>query len=213
MKFYIIGNTVKDPEICCSAKKAVFISDDLEISIDKFKNYINEIRFTNCYLLVDFETSKKNPSSITATNIENDHEKIMPFFIIGEWHLGENKDQFIRADHTILTKNGFIHEFMNNVDVIRDMIYCLNNHVQFTLEITYFKETITFGYKEVQEFRRLIVDSVDIIRRKGYSVKKFKIKPISWKVAPINRILRLYKLDKNPKYCEVKDKLQVMEVK
>jgi hypothetical protein len=195
MKFYIFGNTVKDSEICCSATKAAFISDDLEVSIDKFKDYINEVRFTNCYLVVDFETSKKNVP-IGVVTIENDHEKIMPFFIIGEWHIGESKDEFIRVDHTILTKNGFIHEFMNNVDVIRDMIYCLNNHIQFTLEITYFKEAITFGHKEIQEIRRLIVYSVDIIRGRGYSIKKFKIKPVSWKVVPISRIFRLYKLEK-----------------
>ena len=121
----------------------------------------------------------------------------MPFFIIGEWHIGGNKNNFVRTDHTILTKNGFVHEFMNNVDVIRDMIYCLNNHIQFTLEITYSKEDMILGYHEIREFRRLIVDSVDIIRKKGYSIKKFKINSPDWDMIPINRILRLYRLEKN----------------
>ena len=87
MKFYIFGNMVEEKAICCSARKATFISDDLETSINRFKDYINEVRFTNCYLVVDFETSKKNTSSLNATTIENHHEKVMPFFIIGEWHI------------------------------------------------------------------------------------------------------------------------------
>lgn len=210
MKFYIFGNMVEEKEICCPARKAIFISDDFETSIDRFRNYINEVRFTNCYLVVDFETAKKN-SSITATTIENHNEKIMPFFIIGEWHIGDNKNDFIRKDHTILTKNGFVHEFMNNVDVIRDMIYCLNNHIPFTMEITYSKDENILGYYETREFRRLIVDSVDIIRKKGYSIKKFKINSPNWNIVPINRVLRLYKLDKNKNYnCNIEDKLQIM---
>lgn len=210
MKFYIFGNVMKEKEICCSARKATFISDDFNTSIDRFRNYINEVRFSNCYLVVDFETSKKSTSSLTATTIENHHNKIMPFFIIGEWHIGEDKNNFIRTDHTILIKNGFIHEFMNNADVIRDMIYCLNNHIQFTLEIVYLRKENILGYDEVREFRRLIVDSVDIIRKKGYSIKKFKLNSPDWEIVPINRILRLYKLDKNHKYYENDDKFQVI---
>lgn len=207
MKFYIFGNVVREKEICCSARKATFISDDFNTSLDRFRNYINEVRFTNCYLVVDFETSKKK--SLTATTIENHHDKIMPFFIIGEWHIGEDKNNFIRTDHTILMKNGFIHEFMNNADVIREMIYCLNNHIQFTLEIAYSRKENILDYKEVREFRRLIVDSVDIIRKKGYSVKKFKLNSPDWDTIPINRILRLYKLDKNYNYHD-QDELQVI---
>ena len=208
MKFYIFGNTVKNKEICCSAKKAAFISDDFETALYRFRDYINEIRFTNCYLLVDFETAKKNTSSFSAIGIDNDFEKIMPFFIIGEWHVGEDKNSSIRKDHTILTKNGFVHEFMNNETVVRDLIYCLNNHIQFTLEIVYAKieDIKNYDFSERREFRRIIVDSIDIIRNKGYSIKKFKITPINWEVPPINRVLRLYKLEKminkhdNPDY-------------
>lgn len=212
MKFYIFGNTTKETEICCSVKKAAFISDDLETSINRFRDYVHEVRFTNCYLVVDFEVSKKNTSSINASTLENNYDKTLPFFIIAEWHIGEDKNLLARVDHTILTKNGFIHEFMNNVDVIRDVIYCLNNHIQFTLEITYSVPTTILGYKEIQEFRRLIVDSVDIIRDEGYSVKKFKLNISNWQVVPINRIFNLYKIEEkvDPEYDEFVNQFQVI---
>ena len=194
MKFYIFGNTTKNKDMSCNTKKAIFASDDFEACLYKLKNFVRELRFTNCYLIADFGTYKKK--SLFAKTI-NDYDEMMPFFIVAEWHIGEDKDLLIRSDYTVITKGGFVHEFMNNANAVREVLYCINNNIEFTLEILYYVPVTIMGHKELKEINKIITSSSIMIENsKSKGVKRFKLNSPEWISPKIERTFKPFEIQK-----------------
>ena len=198
MKFYIFGNNKE--YFISSTKKALFKSDNLDEAVEKFNSFVDEIRNFNIFLLVDFEINKQS----FISGLEKDLEGNLPFFIISEWHLGQNENNItIRSDHTIIKKNGFIHEFQNNLVAIRDFISCIERKIDCQFDIVYEKksEIIDRENKTIfvrkRKFNRKIADSKSILEGKKVSpLKRIKLSSDNdWIFVPIeNKVLSLFDL-------------------
>lgn len=178
MKYYIFGNTKKSRIIQQSTKKAAYSSDDLIDALEVFKSYINEVRYTNCYLVVDYDNV--TPSLFTVYSVDNDLHSKMPFFIIGEWHLGEDKDHIIRADHTSIRRKGFIHEFNNNLLAAKEFHYCIAGKMYASMNIMYSRVSDINGVNVDQSYSRLVGNTCDIMATKKIYNKKFRITSPNW---------------------------------
>lgn len=180
MRFYIIGNMSLGKDISMPVKKAAFSSSDLDTTIDTFVNFVNEVRFTNMYLVADFEVSKQ--PMLDTFNRDSDS---LPFFVIGEWHIGDDKSEVIRNDITVVQKKGFEHEFSNNLTAMREFLYCINNHIECVFKIRYGKHDSYYHIDKVIE--RHICSSVQVVRaHKKIPLRKVKISGIDkWQMTPM----------------------------
>lgn len=186
MKFYIFGNNTGNSTINTSAKKAAYITNDLDCAVEMYKKYVKEVRFANIYLVMDYE-AKKRPL-FTPESVNDDFDEMLPFFILGEWHIGEDSDSIIRGDHTEVSFGGFCHEFENNIDALRLYLSFLEKkNLKFT--ILYSKSKNIHGKLITREFKRIIADHDELQRRvatgKGYSpIRNVIINTPDWDFSP-----------------------------
>ena len=171
MKYYIFaGNT---PVIKSTIKKAKYSSTKLRVIIDRFDIMINQGAYNHCYLIVDFESNKKIPV-FGALDIARDEDKQMPFFIIGEWHIGQDQSDYIRTDLIQIVKNGFVHEFDNNYDAMREIEFCIENKTWFVMSILYSRVERRGNIKLNRTFVRQICDMSEYIERRRKNLKPLK---------------------------------------
>lgn len=205
MKFYIFGSE-KDT-FTTTSRKALGEFEDLDEALAKFEKCIREIRENNIYLIVDFEVYGKF-NMFATSNIDEDYADNLPFFIIGEWHVGDDPKMYVRTDHTVLTYGGFNHEFDNNINALRLFINYYNSGRDCEFDIVYskIKKLDTGNYKSV--FRRKIAKSSVLynIEKSGVyrPINKFKIHTPNWdKVESTPRIFYNYFLNNSKKEVEV----------
>lgn len=107
--YYVIGND-KLPFATNLNKSERFAS--IEDAKDEFDLEVRELRFNNIYLIADFGTSG---NYVFHNKISKCKDNILPFFIIGEWHTGMDRDKSIRKDFTTITsKEGIKIEYLDN---------------------------------------------------------------------------------------------------
>lgn len=186
MKFYIFGNTNDKKNFVISSKKAVYSSENLNEALNKYEEYVDRASYSNCYFVADFEVYR-NSKMFGSISLGKDTDLNLPFFIIGEWHLGEtDKNNCIRKDHTIIKKRGFTHEFENNLVAIKEFIFCVENNIDCEFSIIYSK-IFDLNCKSVnRQFVRKISSRADVIRSRGNSIKKFKLNSPDWYFHPVN---------------------------
>ena len=134
MRYYIFGSD-KSETIKTRVSKAVFASESIIEAADKFKKYTNEIRYRNMYLIADYGCI--GGSAFVYTTIEpksfNDY---IPFFIIMEYHFGQDRSLIVRNDHTTIThKRGYSQVFDDNLKaaiIFEDCVYNMQT-CQFTI--------------------------------------------------------------------------------
>lgn len=184
MKFYIFGNNRNNMTIKTKSKKALYKSSSLDDTLEQFKLFVDQVRHNNLYMIADFEDNKT--SMFKVSSLDNDLDNKMPFFIIAEWHIGNNKNRIIRCDHTFIEKKGFLHEFQNNLIAIQDYLYSVENGDCVSFGIIYSKFEKVAGRMVEKQFKREISNS-DKRRIKGNPIKKIKISSNSWNFVPISR--------------------------
>lgn len=185
MKFYIVGNNTCGPSVKIKMNKAPFNSFDLEEALEMFKSVIEEVRYRDCYLVCDFENF--NRSLFGYESIENDLERHIPFFIIGEWHVGEDKTNIIRADHTELVFKGYKQEFENNLTAIRSFINYISEHSNVIFNIVYQKDDTIEGVKVSRKFTRKIADGYSVSHAiyNPKPIKKIHVTSPKWDFVPL----------------------------
>ena len=123
MRFCILGTDHYNSDEL-KTKKPVYQSTNLEETVRKFQQFINEVRYKRMYLVADFECYKKKP--FTASVMTEDFKDTIPFIIIGEWIVGNDRDNWVRCDRMNLHTTGFKREFINNLAAVRKFIDYLN---------------------------------------------------------------------------------------
>lgn len=188
MKYYIFGSLSHNKTISTHRKKAVFSSTNLDAAMNKFIDYVNEVRYNNMYLIVDFEVDKPRWKS----SLENDNDETLPFFIIADWNSRkDSKTEYVRTDSTVLSRAGFDHQFSNNLVAMREFLYCIENHIECELKIKYTKY-FDNDFQLDKYYERTICNSVDLVRaEKKYPLKRLKLTGITWynvetKYKPVN---------------------------
>lgn len=205
MKFYILGTNKSNHVIKTS--KPLFESYNLDEAINVFEKYINEIRKTKLFLIVDFEKTKK--SKFKYLNIDNDYENTeggtsVPFFIIGEWSLGLNNDMCIRSDRTQIVMRGFNREFTDNLAAFRYFYLCITKLIPCEFRLLYKQRFYKDGNLYFKLFNRkiAIVDkySTPLSNTITHSANKFYIPRLNWEPIPLEKNNR----DINDYFLEVK---------
>ena len=181
MKFYILGTNKSNHVIKTS--KPLFESYNLDKAINVFEKYINEIRKTKLFLIVDFEKTKK--SKFKYLNIDHDYEDTeggtsVPFFIIGEWSLGLNNDMCIRSDRTQIVMRGFNREFTDNLAAFKYFYSCITKLIPCEFRLLY-KQRF---YKDGKlYFKHIYADETEISLEMFGEYKwgeEFKISKVSY---------------------------------
>ena len=205
MKFYILGTNKSNHAIKTS--KPLFESYNLDKAINVFEKYINEIRKTKLFLIVDFEKIKT--SKFKYLNIDHDYEDTeggtsLPFFIIGEWSLGLNNDMCIRSDRTQIVMRGFNREFTDNLAAFRYFHTCITKLIPCEFRLLYKQRFYKDGNLYFKLFNRkiAIVDkySTPLSGTIKYSKNKFYIPRLNWETIPLEKNNR----DINDYFLEVK---------
>ena len=209
MKFYIFGNTKKCSTIVANRKSAAFTSDDLNATLETYKNYINEVRFTNIYFIADFELFGSAGLFKKTVTLDEDNNPVLPFLVIGEWHNGENKDNIIRCDKTIITRKGFTHQFNDNLAALQEFLYCIDNHIKSEFSIEYSRTKIMNGVKTKCDYFRMIADSVAVVRNtKPKPINRIRLFETDWKtdfnIVDKSKFV-MYKLEKPEEKKEKED--------
>ena len=177
MRFYIFGSD-KD-KINVSPKKALYTTDNLTHANNRFSIFVKEIRNHNLWLVVDFEHRK---NSIWGSDLNNDNDEYLPFFILREYHYGfENKES--RTDNVIVSRLGFDHEFKDNIRALEEYIFFKETGEYVNLKINYIKEVNGIQ----KEYTRIVADTNSIIGNKKYRVRRFKLSDLDWIDKPLNR--------------------------
>lgn len=166
LMYYIFGS--KYPNIKASTKNAEFVSDNISDAITKFDHLVSQACENNYYLICDFGVLKSTPF---YSDLVRDETEIMPFLIIGEWHLGQDQNTYIRDDLTQVVKGNFVHEFSNNLQAIREIEYCLNSGRWFEFNILYCRNENRNGVKLHRVFTRKICTYEDILNRQIHKLK------------------------------------------
>lgn len=191
MRFYIFGTNGN--HIIATARKALFESDCLEEVVDKFERYIQEVKFKTLFLVLDTEYGKR--SFIKPATVEGGDEYI-PFFIIGQWRLGQDKDKWIRGDRTQIVKKGFIREFTNNLIATREFLIDINKSEPSELRIIYKKLFKNKGKEYSRIFDKKIASTMEILnQKKDYKTHIFWIQFPNWRPVPLReRIFNMYEI-------------------
>lgn len=184
MKFYIVGNNCYETEAKIRMKKATLNSYDLDEALNIFESVIEEVRFKDCYLICDFENF--NRPVFRYESINDDFEN-MPFFIIGEWHVGEDKKNIIRADHTELVFTGYKQEFENNLTAIRSFINYISEYSNVVFNIVYQKQDMMGDIKVTRKFIRKIADGYSVSKAiyNPKPLKNIRISSPNWEFVPL----------------------------
>ena len=185
MKFYIFGNNASNMIIRTKSKKALYKSSSLDDTLEQFKIFVDQVRHNNLYMIADFENRKA--SLFKTSSLDDDLDNKMPFFVIAEWHVGNNKNKIIRCDHTFIEKKGFLHEFQNNLTAIQDYLYSVENEDKCSFGIIYSKFEKVGRRTVEKQFKREISSSEDRRVKGTRPIKKLKISSSSWNFVPINR--------------------------
>ena len=189
MKYYIFGTNKSNQVIKTTAAKALFETDDFDEALDVFQKYINEIRKNKLYLIADFEYVEK--PYLKYTNIDIDYEDHMPFFIIGEWHLGLNNDMFIRADRTQVTMKGFTRDFSDNLAAFKYFQWCFENEKDSEFRIIYKERLFKNGHLYYKLFNRKIISTSELSAfQNRHPTKKFYILHLCWEPVPVEKNTR-----------------------
>lgn len=188
MKFYIFGDNSGKAEIKVSAKNATQIRT-LEEALEMMKIYINEVRYTDIYLLVDFERYNNKFLFGNKATLKDDLENDLPFLIVAEWHLGDDKEEIVRCDHTEINMYGFKHEFTNNYRAVLAYTSYISLGKNCTFNIVYSKTEYVKGEKVTRKFIRKISDSHSLREQKTTPITKFIISSMDhWEFVPIHKV-------------------------
>lgn len=120
--FYIIGCN-KLPYKVHSRKLKNFL--ELDTALEEMNLAVKEMRFEHLYLIADFGICGK------MYRCSLQHEPSMQedsFFVIGEWHRGEDRNEFIRRDITQILMQEIALEYTNNLKAIKKLLELINMH-------------------------------------------------------------------------------------
>ena len=192
MRFCILGTDFYNSDEL-RTKRPVYQSCNLEEAVRMFQQFVNEVRYKRMYLVADFECYKKKvfaPSVMTE-----DFKKTIPFIIIGEWVVGNDRENWVRGDRMNLQTSGFRREFTDNLAAVRRFIACLNDREFAELSIAYKRTFIMYGQFEDAFFERTVATTTDVLFSQQYPVKTFWITHRDWEIIPIEkRVFQYFKM-------------------
>jgi hypothetical protein len=148
MRFYIFAND-KDGAFTNSVNDAIMSDSDYTIVRERFDTINTEFKYRNTYLVADLNVTEMKqgmfvrPAALNKNTIVADD--YLPFFIIGEFHYGNDGNKFesmyfdddgkfnpskaIRNDSVFIKINGFTQQFDNNHSAIMSYInFVLNSY-------------------------------------------------------------------------------------
>lgn len=135
MIYYIFGGN--NPILYTHVKEALYFSDSLQDSIERFNAINKNHKYSHTYLICDFETNKG--SFFKPDKIVLGQERT-PFLVIGEYHVNSDAStptETIRSDTIVLKSKGFNHQFNNNAKAICQFENNLANHVDTEMRLRY----------------------------------------------------------------------------
>lgn len=190
--------------------KSMFESNDLKESLNEYTKYIDEIRANRLLLIADFEVVKK--PKFGYVNLEKDYQDHIPFLIIGEWELGNDKDMCIRSDMIIISERGFTRQFRDNLAALNYFLKLRNcklsgsnykwAYYNSSMNIVYKKKYIKNGRIYYKIYNRKIAGFREIFGEYKYiNTKKFYIPDLDWESVEISRNTR----DIKDYFLEVKE--------
>lgn len=202
MRYYIFGSD-KSETIKTRVGKAVFASESINEAADKFKKYTNEIRYRNMYLVADYGCIGSSVFTYATIEPKSFNDNI-PFFIIMEYHFGQDRSLIVRKDHTTIThKRGYSQVFDDNLRAARVFEDCVYNMQTCQFTISYMRNCAIDKTNITQcVYHKTIADSDDIRRRMNMGLEKyisrFIIKTPEWDFYPIEPRKRIFnfKLEK-----------------
>ena len=182
MRFYIFGSDKS--QLKTKAKKAYFVTGNIEEAAAKFKYAVESIRYHHLYLVVDFE--HVHFPLFKRVSINDGYDEL-PFFIVGEWHISDTFDKYIRTDHTIVTIKGVEAHFENNLKALRHVI---NMYKAGTRDIKF--EVVYGEFVEAEGIdteRRIVRTIVDFSNPDTYAVisgiRNIVLDKLMWVKCPI----------------------------
>lgn len=207
MRYYILGTNKMEGAI---KTKPMYIGNTLKDSLNEYTKYINEIRANRLLLIVDFEVTKK--PNFGYINIEKDYQDHIPFLIVGEWKLGNEKDMCIRSDMITISERGFTRQFKDNLAALKyffkfkgnemsgnDHYWAYNNS---SLNIVYKKKYSKNGKVYYKIYDRKITSLKEAFGQpSGPKIKKFYIPDLDWESMEITKNQR----DIKDYFLEVKE--------
>ena len=135
--YYVIGN---DRLPFATDLNKIDRFDSIDEAKDEYDLEVRELRFNNIYLIADFGTSG---NWFFHNKISKGKDNILPFFIIGEWHIDMDWDKSIRKDLTILTsKEGVQIEYLDNYLSMKNAERYILDGYPFVYQIGYGKYII-----------------------------------------------------------------------
>ena len=179
MKFCIFGSN-NDKII---TRKALFESNCLDDAVGEFKKYIDEIKFDILFLIMDTECQKRS----FITTFEGKGDDYIPFYIIGQWKIGQDRNNWIRKDRTQIIKNGFTREFENNLKAISRFIEELENSESAELRIIYSKLLEREYDNYIQFFNKRIAFTEELNMKKHYKTKIYCLESPEWMFVPLEK--------------------------
>ena len=189
MRFCILASNKIEDNLEIKTRKPIFETNDLEEAVQVYESYIQQIRHKTLFLIADFEYSKK--SFFRSSSLENDFEDVLPFFIIGQWCIGVDKDLYVRCDRTQVSRKGFTREFSNNLAAMRDFLLCIEQEKNAEFRVIY-KKVLTDGNSSYDRiFNRKIASTTEMFcaERDGIyrPVRRFHLLLPDWEFVPLRK--------------------------
>ena len=202
MKFCIFGTNKKDKIF---VRKALFESNCLDDAVNEFEKYIKEIKFEKLFLIMDTECQKRS----LVTTIEGKGDDYIPFYIIGQWKIGQDRNDWVRKDRTQIIKNGFTREFANNLKAISRFIEELENYESAELRIVYSKILEHEDEVYIRFFNKRVAFTEELLSKRNYRTKIYCLESPEWLPVPLAETkFNMFKIEEEAKETELKNQIQ-----
>lgn len=185
MIYYIFGSDTSEFKV--NRKKAIFESDDIRECLEKFNRINMNYKYKHSYMVADFEINCNHGLFDYSSIIFG--EDTIPFLIVAEFHEdmdGSNPKNTILSDCLVIKRDGYSHQFKNNVKALEKFEFLIRNEEDATLSIRY---KYTNDSDKICINEAVIATVGDIIDYNGldYKINRFILKPLEWVPDPVEK--------------------------